>query len=504
MSIHNIFMSSPKTWSSNYEAEDFHVDQFPQSQPLSDEEIKTIPHAKNTLLSRIWNSIRLYRNPVDFLQKELVDPQGGFQDIYRIDLLFGKTLIFINDPSYQSQFYQLSREGIREDEPFGNGHILAGLKRIFGVTSVLTTGKIQHEKLLQFAFKDFGKLSAQAHRSLFAKLTETAIDQWRYGEGSFEALPRVREYVFDCVSKSLLGYEDSDGSVSEAIQNMTGYYHKSLTMSPHIPLSFNWFFKKNEAKFNAFVHNVYLHALNKNTQSLITKTEGGEKPFIFKMVQSQQFSSEEIHDMIKTICIAGLDSTVSLLLFCLWKLPEWETELRKEIQSVLGKNPDSILETPIESLEHFIKECARHHPSALFQGRDVQADFQIEDYTISKGSMVFIPHFISQLNEKVWGPTAKEFNPHRFHPAKNSPKDNLITEQALKTLKYFGSGAHPCLGRHFALEEIRVFLLQVLLKSKKVTVEGHDKRVANFTYTFEKPFKITLEPPRKPIKCYIA
>lgn len=81
-------------------------------------------------------------------------------------------------------------------------------------------------------------------------------------------------------------------------------------------------------------------------------------------------------------------------------------------------------------------------------------------YMLKKDSFIFMPNKSYHFSASAWGPTVKEFDPHRFLTSKRPPG----------AFRGFGGGANLCPGRLFAMNEIlamcAMFALRFELRPK--------------------------------------
>ncbi|KAJ5667432.1 pisatin demethylase [Penicillium longicatenatum] len=163
---------------------------------------------------------------------------------------------------------------------------------------------------------------------------------------------------------------------------------------------------------------------------------------------------------------AGSDTTaisLSAIFYYLLRNPEKLQRLEDEIDRVMMRRSKSGPLTYLESqqmvyLQACIKESLRLHPATGYpllrvvpQGGDV--GWQI----LSRG-VVGVNPWVSQLNEKIYGPDATFFRPERWFEGKEKVS---IMEKNLFT---FGAGARTCIGKNISLLEMSKVIPCILIK----------------------------------------
>ena len=114
----------------------------------------------------------------------------------------------------------------------------------------------------------------------------------------------------------------------------------------------------------------------------------------------------------------------------------------------------------IEYLDCVIKEAQRLNPPAAFVNREFDEDYDLGIIHIPAGNEVIIPIYAMHHDLDAWEDPEK-FDPERF---RGPTKD---THHAFQFLP-FGAAPRNCIGKRFALLEIKVALVKILMKYKFV------------------------------------
>eukprot|EP00035_Acanthoeca_spectabilis_P035491 m.34982 g.34982 ORF g.34982 m.34982 type:complete len:530 (-) comp7396_c0_seq1:132-1721(-) len=171
------------------------------------------------------------------------------------------------------------------------------------------------------------------------------------------------------------------------------------------------------------------------------------------MDQGEQLSDLEVQHNVFAFMAAGMDTTATTLghlVCCLASHPDVQARLASE----LSKH-----DTVKSKLEHcayltaVIKEVMRLFPASVTTGpRIARDDMEVDGLVLRKGDTAVVASIAIQRSHAVWGPDAECFNPDR-HLAKPSRQSFANGDYDFTT---FGGGVRSCIGRHFALMELKV------------------------------------------------
>ena len=184
-------------------------------------------------------------------------------------------------------------------------------------------------------------------------------------------------------------------------------------------------------------------------------------------------STEDIAQFDLSLCIGLLVNTVpatSWALCYMYSQPVWLEDARAAISSYIRVSGDCAdnFEHQVDIAEFiagypllgsFVQEILRIQ-STNASGRVVLKDTLLEDqYLLKQDSMLLIPSAELHSNASVWGPSCKDFDPHRF----TEKRFNGIKKPA-SAYRAFGGGATVCPGRFLATNEIMIILVMMMLK----------------------------------------
>ena len=260
----------------------------------------------------------------------------------------------------------------------------------------------------------------------------------------------------------------------------------------------------------------YADARNLTIPIMKARREASKKPGYVKPVDFMQWvmdnskaegdilSDESISSMLLTGGLASIHTTSMAGTHALYDLaahPEFVHDLREEMKTVLKMEGGQLSKdglTKLAKLDSFMKESQRINPPGMlaFQ-RAVTKSISLSDSTnIPAGSHIAVAS--SQMasdpsrftNPEVFDPlrfynmrqrSAADANKHQFSSIDNSQLP-------------FGYGRHACPGRFFASQEIKAFLVGVLMTYDIRLVPGEGEKKGKETRPGNWSFEIQIMP----------
>jgi len=201
--------------------------------------------------------------------------------------------------------------------------------------------------------------------------------------------------------------------------------------------------------------------------------------------QDWRLTDEEIIPQVRTIMLAGNETTAKSLTFALWELAkhhDLQDKLRAEIKealaSVEARGDTDLTANDFETMPYLVaitKESLRIHPIAVEVSRTPNKDDMLPltkpivgtsgrvytELPISKGTPVVISMFGYNLNPDLWGPDAHEFRPERWFGMNDRVESPVGVYGNLST---FSGGIKSCIGWRFAVLEMQAFLVTLVRK----------------------------------------
>lgn len=181
--------------------------------------------------------------------------------------------------------------------------------------------------------------------------------------------------------------------------------------------------------------------------------------------QGQPMSTEQLLDEIRTLYLAGHETTASTLTWTWYMLsqnPDVYTKLEAEIEQVLGGHAPTAEDVQqLAYCDAVIKETLRCYPVAWITLRVPWEDVEIGGYHIAKGTSVFLSPWVVHHDPR-WYAEPDTFSPERWlkDKAEQPPRKAYLP---------FGGGPRICIGNGFAMME-SVLILATLIQEHHISI----------------------------------
>ncbi|KAL3185607.1 hypothetical protein MRX96_028875 [Rhipicephalus microplus] len=169
--------------------------------------------------------------------------------------------------------------------------------------------------------------------------------------------------------------------------------------------------------------------------------------------------------------VAGFETTATSLGFLMYLLathPDEQERLHEEIEAAFGTDGELVYEgvQQLKRLDMVIQEALRIYPPVvLFISRRCVKDTTIMGHFFPAGVNIMIPTWHLHHDPTLW-PEPFEFRPERFDPEGNG---GLSKDPA--SFLPFGLGPRVCIGKRFALLELKMAVCRVLREYRLLRCE---------------------------------
>ncbi|KAK1622611.1 cytochrome P450 [Colletotrichum phormii] len=192
------------------------------------------------------------------------------------------------------------------------------------------------------------------------------------------------------------------------------------------------------------------------------------------------WSEDEILENCLNMIVAGHETSATTLtwgthIFTLY--PHIQARARAEVLALLRKtpNPDYLdLEQGLPFIDNLTREILRFYAPGVCAAREPLEDITLAGTFVPKGTPVYMFPAVITRNKRIWGDDADVFDPDRW--------DRLTGEAASSPLAFatFLAGPRQCIGKGFALIEIKVLFMEILSNFKfEAAVDPKDIELVN-------------------------
>ncbi|KAH9907243.1 cytochrome P450 [Xylariomycetidae sp. FL2044] len=173
-----------------------------------------------------------------------------------------------------------------------------------------------------------------------------------------------------------------------------------------------------------------------------------------------QSSEEELVGHLLQFMIAGHDTSATMLAWSAYILatrPDIQAALRAEVKGLAydSATSDFALIDKLPYLHNFVMEILRVYPPATTLHRHSVINMTIDGVFIPRGTVVDIVPAVAMRNPTIWDLDADEVDPTRWARRIGDQKSPYAFEA-------FSNGPRICIGRSFALMEIKIILFDII------------------------------------------
>ena len=202
----------------------------------------------------------------------------------------------------------------------------------------------------------------------------------------------------------------------------------------------------------------------------------------------EPMTDEQLVDEVLILFAAGYETSANALAWTVWLLLGHPAELervRAELAQVDGER-DYASVTALPYLTQVIRESMRLYPPAWITDRIAKADDQVSNFAIPQGTTVGV--FIYGIHRSAYlYDRPDDFIPDRM-------QEERIKERHPFAYLPFGGGPRLCIGHHFALMEMQLFLYH-LLANFRVESVGNLPRLTPTPYITlhqDRPVRVSI------------
>ncbi|KAH8795258.1 cytochrome P450 [Flagelloscypha sp. PMI_526] len=270
--------------------------------------------------------------------------------------------------------------------------------------------------------------------------------------------------------------------------DIAGFGHHSIPSVTNRLLSWrylNMLMRKFRTTMSDCAQDLLLHT--KQETKALGEHSVADKSVIGLLVKAESANGslgmikEEVMSQMNGLLLAGYETTSVSFTWALVELAKSKTiqsQLREELEQFKNDpSYDQLMSTSaLPILDGVVHEILRLHPPLPQSNRIANKDdilplshpyitsdgTVVDRITIAKGSTVSVPIDMISRSKEFWGEDANDFNPSRWLPT-STPSVEVSEFMGHRHLLTFSDGPRMCLGKNFALAEVKATLF-VLIK----------------------------------------
>ncbi|XP_060078656.1 cytochrome P450 3A8-like [Ylistrum balloti] len=199
-----------------------------------------------------------------------------------------------------------------------------------------------------------------------------------------------------------------------------------------------------------------------------------------------KLSTEEVNAQSFAFLIGAYETTGSCLQYIAYELAlnqHVQNKLKNEIKDVVGQaEPNYNHLQDLKYTGYVINEALRKYPTLGRLSRHCSKSTTIQGVKIPKGAAVVIPIYHIHHNPSIY-PDPEDFRPERFSPESGHKVDPML-------FLPFGGGPRMCIGRRFAIMEMKLVLVHLMRKIRFVSCKETEPSPPQFLKSTPMPHTV--------------
>ncbi|KAJ7186220.1 cytochrome P450 [Mycena pura] len=379
------------------------------------------------------------------------------------------------------------------------------ISSLTGPGNVLVALGEEHSRQRKMLNPLFGPTALRKYASVMYDSAYKVFTSWEselQASATGEIMLDVSEWVnnvsFDIIGLAAFStdFKSLDGETSDVLTALTAVGHakpsptaaKILLLSTAYPSLFKLPLPRSKlvaemsSAMDAVVDKV-IDAAKSKSRELETELVGSA---LSVLLNAEELSPAQIRMQAKSILLAGFTTTSASVKWALVELsmhPKKQERLREELVSFSTADPsyDDLVSLALPYLDAVVRESLRLHPILSESPRVALEDdviplanpirtasgTVIDKVPVRKGTLLTASLYYTNAAPSIWGADAAEFNPERWL---DGPGWDVPVPAAAKAYPgyhhtmVFSDGPRACLGKGFALAELKI-VLAVLIRN---------------------------------------
>ncbi len=396
-------------------------------------------------------SMQWFRAPATAMQ----EGYERYGDVWLLSMQRGTSFVLVSEPDLVKQIFTADPAVLRGGE--ANAQIGTAL---MGKYSVILLDEDEHTTARKLLLPAFHGEGIERYRDHVARACEANLATWPL-HTPIELLPRMQEITLDTMMTAVFGvtgpaFERLRARITDLVEFASselriGMMHVAGRLG-RVPRSF----VRVRDPLDVILFEV-IEAARRDPRI-------DERDDVLAMLlrtrheDGTPLADRELRDILVTLLMQGHMSTGTALAWTLERLTR-----HPEILERLTAEAESGGE---EYLDAVIKEALRVRPPVGLAMRMVKQPYEIGGYEVQPGMLLAPCILMLHRREDIY-PNPLEFQPERF----------LDKPTGTYTWIPFGGGQRHCIGRSFAMMEIKVVLRTLALQARLATSHEPDEPI---------------------------
>lgn len=362
---------------------------------------------------------------------------------FRLTLLDGPSVV-TGDPAFIAEIY--AGDADLFDAP---NEIVAPL---VGEGSIVLANGARHKRKRKMMAPPFHGARMRAYGRTIADATRRGLDALAPGD-RIDVLSITQQLSLDVIVRAAFGVTEGArvAELHRAITRAVAGFPAWLMFAPPLQRRFGgvgpW------ARYQADV--AALERLLRGEIARARAAPEGSRDDVLTLLLSardeagQPMPDDELVDELRTLVIAGHETTATTLAWALWELHRSPRVLARLVEALeaLGAEPEPEAFARVPLLAATCDEALRMHPIVPIFRRRVKRDARIAGHDLRAGTLLSPAVLITHYDAAIFA-EPDVFRPERF----------LERKYATSEFMPFGGGNRRCLGAAFASYELQIAL----------------------------------------------
>lgn len=316
----------------------------------------------------------------------------------------------------------------------------------------------------------FHRSRIEAYGEVMVDYTRRMLDDWKGGEER-DVHDDMTGLTLEIVAKTLFDADVREGApvVGAALLTLQEVILEHLYMP--LPIPKWWPSETNKRKHEAIedIAGIVRGVIDERRRDGVDRGDLLSMLVFAEADDGDRMTDKELFDESMTLFFAGHETTANSLTWAVYLLaryPEVTAKVQAELRTVVGDRPITVADCrDLPYLDKVVKESMRILPSVWVFMKEPTEDTEIGGFHVPKGAQIMLSPWVMQHDER-WFPNPETFDPERFSKerAAEIPRGAYMP---------FSGGNRVCLGRNFALMEMRLILGTIAQLTNPRIPEGH-------------------------------